>query len=116
MKKKSFNKIVAVFVISALFQISAQAYEIDAPQLLVKPTKNESQGFLQNIRSNINNKNEDIYKDIDGNPISKEQKERSAVLKKTYKGVTKEDVIRAANDVTLDTVFMLEGTEEGDEE
>lgn len=32
-----------------------------------------------------------------------------------FKGVTKEDVIRAANDVTLDTVFMLEGTEEGDE-
>ena len=33
-----------------------------------------------------------------------------------FKGVTKEDVIRAANDVTLDTVFMLEGTEdeEGD--
>lgn len=96
MKKKSFNKIVAVFVISALFQISAQAYEIDAPQLLVKPTKNESQGFLQNIRSNINNKNEDIYKDIDGNPISKEQKERSAVLKKTYKGVTKEERIMEA--------------------
>ena len=33
-----------------------------------------------------------------------------------FKSVTKEDVIRAANDVTLDTVFMLEGTEEGDEE
>ena len=33
-----------------------------------------------------------------------------------FKKVTKEDVIRAANDVTLDTVFMLEGTEEGDEE
>ena len=33
-----------------------------------------------------------------------------------FKGVTKEDVIRAANDVTLDTVFMLEGTEEGNEE
>ena len=33
-----------------------------------------------------------------------------------FKNVTKEDVIRAANDVTLDTVFMLEGTEEGDEE
>lgn len=29
-----------------------------------------------------------------------------------FKGVTKEDVIRAANDVTLDTVFMLEGTED----
>lgn len=33
-----------------------------------------------------------------------------------FKSVTREDVIRAANDVTLDTVFMLEGTEEGDEE
>ena len=35
-----------------------------------------------------------------------------------FKGVTKEDVIRAANDVTLDTVFMLEGTEdeEGEDE
>ena len=29
-----------------------------------------------------------------------------------FKGVTKEDVIRAANDVTLDTVFMLAGTED----
>ena len=33
-----------------------------------------------------------------------------------FKNVTKEDVIRAANDVTLDTVFMLEGTEEGEDE
>ncbi len=33
-----------------------------------------------------------------------------------FKKVTKEDVIRAANDVTLDTVFMLEGTEEGEDE
>ena len=32
---------------------------------------------------------------------------------KLFNSVTKEDVIRAANDVTLDTVFMLEGTEEG---
>ena len=30
-----------------------------------------------------------------------------------FKDVTKEDVIRAANDVTLDTVFMLEGVAEG---
>ena len=33
-----------------------------------------------------------------------------------FKSVTKEDVIRAANDVTLDTVFMLEGTEDEESE
>jgi hypothetical protein len=30
--------------------------------------------------------------------------------------VTREDVINAAKDVTLDTVFMLEGTAEGGDE
>jgi hypothetical protein len=33
-----------------------------------------------------------------------------------FNNVKKEDVIKVANEVTLDTVFMLEGTEEGDEE
>ena len=33
-----------------------------------------------------------------------------------FRKVTKEDVVKAANDVTLDTVFMLEGTEDGEGE
>ena len=33
-----------------------------------------------------------------------------------FRKVTKEEVIKAANDVTLDTVFMLEGTEDGEGE
>lgn len=45
----------------------------------------------RDIPSNI-----ETYKDSEGNPISKEQKDRSAQLKKTYKGVTKDEHIMEA--------------------
>lgn len=69
---------------------------------------------------------EDAFKGVSDNPEALDswfttQIEHSEYLYpedyiKEFKKVTKADVIKAANEVTLDTVFMLEGTEEGEDE
>ena len=74
------------------------AQEIDPPPML-RPKieiKQQQTNFVENTKANLKKKKEQIFTDSEGNPISKEQKERSAALKKTYKGVTKEERIMEA--------------------
>lgn len=47
-------------------------------------------------KSAVSNKNVEVYKDSEGNPISKDRKERSEELKKVYKGVTKDEHLMEA--------------------
>lgn len=63
----------------------------------MKPAVNQSNSFVKNIKANNNSKRKiEVYTDKQGNPISKEQKERSEELKKIYKGVTKDEKLMEA--------------------
>lgn len=93
MKNKNLKKLISICIIGLFLQTNAYSYEIDPPPMLIKPTKEESKGFIERLKIN---KKEETYTDSEGNPISKEQKERSASLKKTYKGVTKNEHIMEA--------------------
>lgn len=95
LKKKSFKKLISAIIFSVFLHTGVMAYEIDPPPMLIK-TQKESNTLLQNIKQNQKIKDEKKYTDSEGNPISKEQKERTASLKKTYKGVTKEERIMEA--------------------
>ena len=62
---------------------------------MMKPAVNHSNSFVKNIKANNNSKRKiEVYTDKQGNPISKEQKERSEELKKIYKGVTKDEKLQ----------------------
>ena len=53
---------------------------------MMKPAVNQSNSFVKNIKANNNSKRKiEVYTDNQGNPISKEQKERSEELKKSTK-------------------------------
>jgi len=94
LKKKSFKRIISAFVLGLFLQSSVLAFEIDVPPML---QSSQSQKTLDNTsQTKVNAKKTKEYTDSEGNPISKEQKERSASLKKTYKGVTKEERIMEA--------------------
>lgn len=93
MKNKSYKSLISAIVIGLFLQVGAYAYEIDPPPMLIKPTKEESNSFIEKLKFNQKDR---TYTDDEGNIISKEQKERSASLKKTYKGVTKNEHIMEA--------------------
>lgn len=99
-KKKTFKQLTAVFVIGCMIQAGAFAaqnqYSATQPPMM-KPAVNQSNSFVKNIKANNNSKRKiEVYTDKQGNPISKEQKERSEELKKIYKGVTKDEKLMEA--------------------
>ena len=101
LKKRSLKILISCLLSCCLMQYnSAQttAQEIDAPPMLRSrlELKQQQTDFVENTKANLQKKKEQIFTDSEGNPISKEQKERSATLKKTYKGVTKEERIMEA--------------------
>ena len=64
-------------------------------------TKKTSRGTAKSVSADnatqkTTKEEKKVYKDSEGNPISEEQKERSKNLKKTYKGVTKDEHIMEA--------------------
>jgi len=93
LKKKICQNLISALIVNLILQVGAIAYEIDPPPMLSKPTKEESKGFIERLKIN---KKEETFTDSEGNPISREQKERTATLKKIYKGVTKEEHIMEA--------------------
>lgn len=82
------------------------AAELQIPQNTQQPALRKSMPVAQtnNFVTNTakNNKKEELYTDKQGNPISKEQKERSEALKKTYKGVTKDENVMNALELLKD--------------
>lgn len=93
MSNKNIKNLIVGLITVGFLHTVTPAYEIDPPPMLTQPTKKESNSFIQNLKINSKTKN---YKDSEGNPISKEQKERNDSLKKTYKGVTKDTHIMEA--------------------
>ena len=97
MKKKSFKNLIILATSFCVLQPFSIAVEAPKPVLrpeLKVPTNNAS--VNKPVQSNNKKKKIEIYTDENGNQISKEQKERSEQLKKTYKGVTKDERIMEA--------------------
>ncbi len=94
--KKNIKVFAAGLIATALIQTYTFAAETQAVKPVLKPAvKIEKTEQKQNNFLGFNRK-EETYKDSAGNPISKEQKERSDSLKKTYKKVTKDEKIMEA--------------------
>ena len=83
-------------------KVSAPVQKVETPSRVnsvkQEPQNVEKVDFVKNLKTNSSKtkKKIEVYTDEHGNQISKEQKERSEMLKKTYKGVTKEEKIMEA--------------------
>lgn len=89
------NFIIMLFALLVL-PISVNAQEYDKmPEMRPAIRSEKANDFVQNTRIN-KSKEAEVYKDKQGNPISKEQKKRSENLKKMYKGVTKDEKLMEA--------------------
>lgn len=97
LKKKSFKNLIAAAIIFCVMQTSSIA--ADAPKPSMRPglqPPSQPNDFIKNTKANNKKKKIEIYTDENGIQISKAQKERSEQLKKTYKGVTKDERIMEA--------------------
>lgn len=98
-KTKTKNLLAAVLV---FFALQAGISTANAEQPKIKPmilpdsALNKVNKTAPANPKNTKKRTVEIYTDKNGNPISKEQKERSESLKKTYKKVTKEERIMEA--------------------
>ncbi len=122
MDKKKITAILLAGVVFA-FSVSSESFAAKPPQLKPKvrvensrnytpayqsqtsaqsrtkkytPSKTASTSIENKKQKTVKEEEKRVYKDSQGNPISEEQKERSKNLKKTYKGVTKDEHIMEA--------------------
>ena len=101
-KKSCVKNLIAGFVIAGIMQTGTFAAQTQttAPQPpMMKPAVNtydKPANFVENTKNNNAKKKIEVYTDKNGNPISKEQKERSEELRKIYKKVTKDEKIMEA--------------------
>lgn len=104
MKKKRFKNLIAVIAAVCVLQTTVYAAQQTSgqPPLMKPPAKNQSNDFVKNTRTNNKKAKIEIYTDESGNQISKEQKERSKSLKKTYKGVTDNERLMEAMELMKD--------------
>ena len=128
-KVKNIKLLIASIITFCAIQTTVLANQQQKP--ILKPMVNieKSNDFVKTYQQNVQNnyvtpneqlqnnpfeqelnqfpeqqENTKIYKDSEGNPISKEQKERSSKLKKTYKGVTKDEHVMEALELLKGTV------------
>lgn len=109
-KKKFFKKLIVLSAVSFLLCNSSFAAENQPPKLKplvlpdnavqkVSPSQPSKIEVKKESKNETKKKKFELYTDKNGNPISKEQKERIDQLKKTYKKVTKEERIMEALEV-----------------
>ncbi len=95
--KKNIKSFIAGLIIASFLQTGAmaaqQTTQSTQPPMMKPPAKIEADNSSE---SGFFKRKIETYKDSAGNPISKEQKERSESLKKTYKKVTKDEKIMEA--------------------
>lgn len=84
---------------SFCIQTFAFADDFEMPPLRPMADNPQAPDFVSNIKNNKRGKKVELYTDKQGNPISKEQKERSEELAKIYKGVTKDEKIMNALEI-----------------
>ena len=108
MKKHNFTKkmIAGLLIATAINLFGAAGFCADkklSPMILPDSAFSNLNGAAAPVeKPKLPKKKVEIYTDEQGHPISKEQKERSEQLKKTYKKVTKEERI-------METLELMKG-------
>ena len=98
---KTFFIALILFITIQTTGFSAQTNQYNLKPMLLPDTVFKNSGAAASVTPQKPDKSKkvELYTDKNGNPISKEQKERSEELKKTYKGVTKDECLMEALEV-----------------